>query len=53
MAEVEQLDCTNPNRLLALDDDESMLALVGRMGEQVGYDVTCVAAAARFFYMYR
>jgi len=29
MAEVEQLDCTNPNRLLALDDDESMLAWSG------------------------
>lgn len=53
MSDLQELGWSNPNRMLVLDDDEAMLALVRRMGEQIGYQIGCAASAARFFHLYR
>ena len=47
------LDTRNPNRLLVLDDDEKMLALVAKMAEPIGFETAGVTSSTAFIEKYK
>lgn len=53
MIHSRSIETPNPNRLLVLDDEPAILSLVRRMGEQIGYETSCVSAFDSFVEQYR
>ena len=47
------LDTRTPNRLLVLDDDEKLLALVKKMAEPIGFETTGVTSSSAFIEKYK
>ena len=47
------LDTRNPNRLLVLDDDEKMLALVEKIAEPIGFETAGVTSSSAFIEKYK
>ena len=47
------LSTLNPNRLLVLDDDEKMLALVEKIASQIGFETVGVTSSTAFIEKYK